>query len=39
MGTRPKTKAKLALRAKRCPKCGALVRDRSRCKRCNKGLK
>jgi hypothetical protein len=36
MGTRPRTKAKLAKKAKRCTKCGALVTYRVRCKKCNK---
>jgi hypothetical protein len=36
MGTRPRTKAKLALKARRCTKCGCLIRDRKRCKKCHK---
>jgi hypothetical protein len=36
MGTRPRTKAKLAKKAKRCTKCGALVTYRVRCKKCSK---
>jgi predicted RNA-binding Zn-ribbon protein involved in translation (DUF1610 family) len=33
---RPRTKAKLAKKAKRCPKCGKLVAGRVRCKTCHK---
>jgi hypothetical protein len=38
MGTRPRTKAKLAKKAKRCTKCGALVTYRVRCKKCSKAV-
>ena len=33
---RPRTKLKKGRKAKRCPKCGALVGMRKRCKRCHK---
>ena len=33
---RPQTKAKLAKKSKRCPKCGKIVRAAVRCKRCHK---
>ena len=33
---RPRTKAKIAKRQKRCSKCNALVSYRSRCKKCHK---
>jgi hypothetical protein len=33
---RPRTKAKIAKRQKRCPKCGVLVGARKRCKTCHK---
>ena len=33
---RPRTKAKIANKTKRCPKCNALIGKRVRCKRCAK---
>jgi hypothetical protein len=33
---RPRTKAKIAIKTRRCAKCGALSGKRSRCKRCGK---
>ena len=36
---RPRTKLKLARKAKRCPKCNKLVRMRVRCKTCHKKLR
>jgi hypothetical protein len=33
---RPRTKAKIAKKTKRCPKCNALIGKRVRCKRCAK---
>lgn len=33
---RPRTKAKKALKQKRCTKCGRLVQWRARCKTCHK---
>lgn len=33
---RPRTKAKLAKKLKRCTKCGAVIGVRTRCKRCHK---
>lgn len=33
---RPRTKAKIAKKNKRCPKCGKLVSNRKRCKTCHK---
>jgi hypothetical protein len=36
MGIRPRTKAKIANKARRCTKCGALIKLRVRCKKCNK---
>jgi hypothetical protein len=32
---RPRTKAKLAKKTKRCPKCGKIVRGKVRCKTCH----
>ena len=32
---RPRTKAKLAKKSKRCPKCGKIIRGLTRCKRCH----
>ncbi len=39
MVIRPRTKRKIALRTKRCPKCNCLVKRRVRCKRCHYLLK
>lgn len=39
MVIRPRTKRKIALKLKRCPKCHCLVRTRRRCKRCHYLLK
>lgn len=36
---RPRTKLKLARKAKRCPKCNKLVGMRVRCKTCHKKLR
>jgi hypothetical protein len=36
MVLRPRTKAKIGKKLKRCPKCNALVTYRKRCKRCHK---
>jgi hypothetical protein len=33
---RPRTKAKIAKKEKRCPKCGKLIGNRVRCKRCHR---
>jgi hypothetical protein len=38
MGIRPRTRQKLNSKLKRCPKCGALVRTRKRCKKCQRVL-
>jgi len=38
MGIRPRTSEKLKSKLKRCPKCGALVRTRKRCKKCTRVL-
>lgn len=35
---RPRTKAKIAKKLKRCTKCNALVSYRSRCKKCHKAV-
>jgi len=35
---RPRTKAKIAKKQKRCTKCSALVSYRSRCKKCHKAV-
>jgi hypothetical protein len=35
MVLRPQTKAKLAKKSKRCPKCGKIVRAAKRCKTCH----
>ena len=39
MVIRPRTKRKIALKLKRCPKCNCLVKARVRCKRCHKLIK
>lgn len=36
---RPRTAAKIALKQKRCPKCGKLIHKLVRCKVCHKRLK
>ncbi len=33
---RPRTKAKIAIKTRRCRKCGSLMGKRTRCKRCGK---
>ena len=35
---RPRTKAKIAKKMKRCTKCNALVSYRARCKKCHKAV-
>lgn len=39
MVLRPRTKAKLAKKSKRCPKCGKIVRGLKRCKTCHMAQK
>ncbi len=36
---RPRTKARIAAKLKRCSKCGKLIGNRVRCKRCHKKLR
>ncbi|MCX7401132.1 MAG: hypothetical protein NT138_25905 [Planctomycetales bacterium] len=35
MVQRPRTKAKILKKSKRCPKCGKIVRAAARCKTCH----
>jgi len=36
---RPRTKARIAAKVKRCTKCGKLTGNRVRCKRCNQKIR
>ncbi|QDU37079.1 hypothetical protein Mal4_13820 [Maioricimonas rarisocia] len=36
MVARPRSKAKIAKRSKRCEKCGALIGRQTRCRKCHK---